>query len=483
MLVLGAMHRISSVSPIALVSALLLANACSASSDSAPASAPGATTTPPVTTAPTPPAPTPRAIPAGYAEALADTITEVDGRTGLGPDLKVDITKLQASALALLQTGGKDVDAGFNLGIKAILDAYPVGHLAIMPADTSKCGTPDLPYATTTVVGACTQPFADHAVVTIAAATNPLGLVAGDEIIGIDDKTNQAMLDAAIDRPMCTGGVPSASARRARAATSVFAGVVVGTKVMIQHLSGLTETKTVSKVSAPSSCGDPFSRGGYVAKASTRADGVGVLHIPSFEPASFDTNDPQGTIDKFEAAIKVEFDKVKSAPYLVIDVRGNGGGSTEAALAIVAGMPGARTTEIAKCQSRVPHKTTYTNDFTYTVEPSSDQFGYTGKVAILLDGNCFSATDYFARAMRMATNAILVGRPEAGAYGGTTDQFKIDKGPGVEIYPDPWRCTDADGKLLEGQTAKLDAEVDLAPPDLTQGRDTDLETAVTLLKK
>jgi C-terminal processing protease CtpA/Prc len=314
--------------------------------------------------------------------------------------------------------------------------------------------------------------------------SNPLGLVAGDEILAIDDAAGQAMLDATLARPTCgNSGIASASNRRARAGTTVFAGVKVGTKVTIKHVDGTTETKAVEQVSRPVDCRDPFGRQGkYIAKATTRPDGAAVLHIPSFYPMNFDENDPEGSVAKLQAAIKTEFDKVKSAPYLVIDVRANGGGSTPIGLAIAAGMPGATAANLAHCQSRVPYSTSYENDFDYTLEPGSE-FAYTGKVAVLSDGNAFSATDYFIHTVKRATSAIVVGRPNAGAYGGSSYEVEISDGPGVIVYPDAWRCTDPTGKPLEGQTVTPDIEQDLAPADLAQGLDSDVEAAVARLKQ
>ncbi len=466
---------------LSLVTASLLLAACASPDDAATSGGPPA----PSADAPAPdPAPTGssngRAVPPGYADALKQAIAEVDGRTGLALDFKVDTAKLEARALGLLGTGGKDADEGFDLGVRAILAAYPAGHLQIYPKDVTRCGTPELPIVNTSVVGACTQPYGDHAVVTVAGKSNPLELVAGDEILGIDDKTGPAMLDDAFARPMCRSGSPSASNRRTSSAASIFAGVQVGSKVTIKHVDGSVETKTLASLTAPASCRDPFSRGRYAAKATTQPDGTAVLHIPSFVPANADT-DP-AALDKFNATIRAEIEKVKSAPRLVIDVRGNSGGATPAGLAIAAGMPGAKLSEIAKCRSRKPHSTSWENDFVYTLDPSTAELTYSGKVAVLVDGNSFSATDYFARTMRLATSAVIIGRPNAGGYGGSTDKFQIETGPGLVVYPDPWRCTDStSGEPLEGQSVKLDVEEDLSPSDLAKGIDTDVAAAIGLL--
>lgn len=50
------------------------------------------------------PEPREREVPAGFEDALKDAIKEIDGRTGLGPDLKVDTAKLDTDVLLLLKT-------------------------------------------------------------------------------------------------------------------------------------------------------------------------------------------------------------------------------------------------------------------------------------------------------------------------------------------------------------------------------------------
>jgi C-terminal processing protease CtpA/Prc len=467
---------------VALLPLVSLSVGCSAGTDSSsspPGPAPTSTTGDPP---PPPPVTPPRDLPPGYADALAQTIDEIDSRTGLGPDFKVDVAKLKSDALALLQTGGKTADDGLWLAIRSVEAAYPAGHLQVYPSAIKTCGTAALPMQSSSFVGACTQPFADHAVVTSASPGNELGLAPGDEIVAIDGKSGAAMLDAAFAKPMCGTASPSASHRRALSATSLFAAVAVGTTVTIKHPSGATETKTVAKLGAPLSCHDPLGRhASYVAQGTIRPDGAGVLHIPSFSPASFDESNPQKSIDDFIDAIKVEFDKVKDAPELVIDVRGNPGGITLAGLAIAQGMPGAKAMKLAHCQARIAGTSDYDEDFDYELVPDT-KFAYAGKVAVLADGLSFSASDYFVRAMKLGTSTIVVGRPEAGAYGGSTDEVKITKGPGLVVYPDPWRCTDPSGAALESHSIVPDVEQDLVPADLAKGIDSDVETALATLR-
>jgi len=473
--------RLASAAVLAFLSAQVLA--CTTESGSDGKTPPG-TEPPPGEIKNPPPDPKPgREVPADWEAALKETITEVDGRTGLGPDLKVDTKKLEADALTLLRTGGANADEGFRLAVRKVLHSYPVGHLQIYPLDFKKCGTPDLPSQATSFVDACTQPFDDHAVVTVVGASNPLKLAPGDEIVEVDGKKGQAMLDATFEHPMCGTASPGAANRRALSATSLLATIHVGSTITVKHRNGAIEVKTVDKLGKAKSCSDPFGRVATTAATATmRPDGAAVLRIPSFYPRDFDEKDPQGSIDRFTNAIKAEFDKVKNAKELIIDVRANGGGATLVGLAIAGGMPGAKAMPIAHCQERVPYETTYTSDFDYDLTPST-HFAYTGKVAVLSDGLSFSATDYFIRTMRIATNAIVGGRPQAAAYGGSTGELKIEKGPGLYVVPDPWRCTEPGGKPLEGQSVKLDFEQDLAPADLDKGLDSDVEVALGILRK
>ncbi len=427
-----------------------------------------------------------RSVPPAYESLVRSALREIEGRVALAGDRHVDTRIALDRALERLAFGGRDLEEGYRLAMRSLVSAFPIGHLVVYPGSESQCGAEGLPMASSSLVDACPQPFGDHVVISMAATGNPLELERGDEIMAVDGKSGAAMLDAAFAQPMCAGGSPSLAHRRALSATSLLSAVRVGSVVSIRHANGATESKTLARLTPPRACHDPLGRDvRYAAQASLRTDGAAVIHIPSFFPPDNDAADVAGSLERFRTAIRVEFQKVQQAPWLVIDVRGNRGGYPDVSMAIAAGLPGARPLAKAiRCQSRVPFTQQYGGAIDYDFAPSNE-FEYRGKVAILSDGLSFSATDYFLRVVRLATSAIVVGRPSAGAYGGSESAVALGvaNGPGAVLFPDPWRCTDAAGQIIEGQNVRPDLEEDLLPTDLAQGVDTDVETAVRLLRR
>ena len=132
--------------------------------------------------------------------------------------------------------------------------------------------------------------------------------------------------------------------------------------------------------------------------------------------------DVNALIQQMMDAVRTEFDTVKSAPAIVWDARANYGGITPVGLAITDGMPSARATQLSYCTARIggtdPPEFDTQRYAEYQITPGG-VFAYTGKVAVIIDGLDYSAADYFALAIRSATDTKLVGSPTAGAYGGS----------------------------------------------------------------
>lgn len=388
---------------------------------------------------------------------------------------------------------GPDTDETYLTAMWRAFLAIPEGHQSMLLK--SGCGK-KLPYSQTSRFGVCVRPSEGGLVVTrVKAGTNQLGLSVGDEIVSADGLSRDAMLAASFLRPTCGSTYPSLSGQNEAAAVAFFATAPSGMSLAIKTTTG--ETRTVTVPATPDTtaldCGEVFGRTKQiVADATTLPDGTAVIRLPSFVPYDVpfpNTNDPVAIAsyrDDFIARIKTAFDTVKDAPRLVWDVRGNGGGLTLAALAIGSGMPGAQSTTTTYCTARLAGTDPVAfDDFRYAeyaLSPGGD-FLYTGKVAVLIDGLDYSASDYFAHFVRHATSATLVGAATAGAYGGSSGSFDITSAtPALTFYYDTNRCVSgADDLPLEGQGVEPHLTVRYDPIDLAEGRDTVLEAAIAAL--
>jgi C-terminal processing protease CtpA/Prc len=159
---------------------------------------------------------------------------------------------------------------------------------------------------------------------------------------------------------------------------------------------------------------------------------------------------------------------------------------TQVGLDILSGFPGADATELSYCQQRIPNSAppdVYPTQYAiYALAPDGGTFPYAGKVAVLIDGIDYSASDYFARGAKLRTQAVLVGAATAGAFGATTGNRTFNGPPRFEVLVDANRCFDAQtNQPLEGDHTVPQLAVDYDPNDLAAGRDTVLEAAVQQL--
>lgn len=422
------------------------------------------------------------ALSARQLEHSADLQTFVDrlaSTSGSFLDLGRDPADILARARATLAAGDDD-DRAYYRATRRALTLFEDGHVDLF--SPTKCGTPELPELFTSLVGACTQPYQDHAVVSFVGSDNPLGLAPGDRIVGVDGKAGQAMMDAAFLHGFCGVGSSSTENRRFAAGTSLLATVHTGSTVTITHVDGTTEEKSVSRLAAPLACRYPHAGAhAYPAKATRRSDGVAVIEIPTFLlPTS-----PALTEEQLAQKIGEVVDSVKDAPGVVWDLRGNPGGATLVALSIVSGMPGFRPGLLARCATRkagsVPFAAVPGSQFPFQVQKSA-AFATNGKVAVVIDGLTTSAGDYFALAAKTMTDVKLVGAPSAGAFGGVGQGYEFGKLAPLRFLADEQRCTGSHGELIERTGVAVDTPIELAPEDLARGRDTVLEAAAALLR-
>lgn len=295
--------------------------------------------------------------------------------------------------------------------------------------------------------------------------------------------------------PICGSSVPSLSARTERAAASLFGVVEPGMMLTVRAPDGSTRTVKAPARDAESEwCSSPF--GGFEdfeAKVTTRPDGIAVVRMPGFLASSHPLPSPltqsayNTWIAEYVERLRVAIEPVKNAPGIVWDARANTGGSSEVALAIVAGFAGAHSGVVSRGMKRVPgsvpfaYQPTPIASFSFAVT-AGGPLATTGKVAVLVDGLTYSAGDFFAYGARHFSNALVVGRPSAGAYGyGGNAATEVTGPPGFTFTVDGMKSVDASGAALDGQSITPDLVVEYDPADLAKDVDTVLEAAVKKL--
>jgi carboxyl-terminal processing protease len=191
-------------------------------------------------------------------------------------------------------------------------------------------------------------------------------------------------------------------------------------------------------------------------------------------------------------ALELVRGEYKDAEALVVDVRSNGGGSTPSELtralmdrayrwwteSTPASLPYFR---LRAGEGKWEYQPFGHPDFVWrggTSEPAAD--GYRGRLAILVDGGCFSSCEDFSMPFKDNGRAILVGETTGGSTG---QPYFLDLGDGMAAVVGAKRAAFPDGSRFEGVGIRPDAEVTPTIEDLRAGRDAVLDEARRLLSQ
>ncbi|MGA8730857.1 MAG: S41 family peptidase [Terracidiphilus sp.] len=176
----------------------------------------------------------------------------------------------------------------------------------------------------------------------------------------------------------------------------------------------------------------------------------------------------------------------RQAKVLIVDVRGEPGGSTPTDLAsFLMDRPSQFWTEstpvampyfrFRASQGKWEYQPFVRPSLVWsspTASPAKDVF--MGKLAILTDAGCYSACEDFVMPFKMNHRALIVGETTGGSTGNAD---MIDLGQGMMIMVGVQRVSFPDGTQFEGVGIKPDVEVTPTVEDLRAGKDTVLEVA------
>ena len=158
------------------------------------------------------------------------------------------------------------------------------------------------------------------------------------------------------------------------------------------------------------------------------------------------------------------------APGLIIDLRGNPGGMRDAARA------GARSLVRDRCQCATLRSRDGTRGV--VLDPASE--GYGGPVVVLIDVMSKSSSEFFAACTQAIGRSVVIGGRSPGSVG-PAGLLPLPNGATL-IYPTAQETT-LDGTILEDHGVIPDIEVPLDRALLLQGRDTQLEAAISHIER
>lgn len=181
-------------------------------------------------------------------------------------------------------------------------------------------------------------------------------------------------------------------------------------------------------------------------------DSIGLLKINTMM---------NGVMESFEK----DYPKVRHLPYLIVDVRRNGGGNSNNGRDL--------------CRYLIRKEQPHCLDHDPMI-PKED--AYQGKVILLTSTFTFSAAESFVLDMKESGNALLIGEPTGGDTGNNPQVFKSSHGTCFRISTAPPDVS-SKGFPLEGIGIEPDYIVKQTVSDYMEGRDTQLEFALDCIRQ
>jgi hypothetical protein len=193
---------------------------------------------------------------------------------------------------------------------------------------------------------------------------------------------------------------------------------------------------------------------------SARIGGIPYIAIGSWNSAQFAVSDLDAVLEPF-----------RSDSVLIVDVRMNGGGNDQLALAFA---------------GRFVETPTMSEQYRYRTGPGYNDLGrlssrivtprgpwtFRGRVYVLIGRSVFSSNESFVAAMRVAPRTSLVGDTTGG---GTANPEEVAYAPGWTVSVSRWYATLPDGQPIEGRGIAPDVYV-----PMTSGSSGDPIIAATL---
>lgn len=196
------------------------------------------------------------------------------------------------------------------------------------------------------------------------------------------------------------------------------------------------------------------------------------IRIPSFEDPTYE--------DAAVAAVKAHL----KAKAIIVDVRGNGGGSTPAKLQSVlmdrAYQGWSETTPVRMGVLELYQDVGLHPELRWSAPVMTPaEIHYDGRVLILTDVRCFSACEDFVEPFKINHRATILGEHTAGSTG---QPYSKNLGNGFSFRVGAKREYFPDGAEFEGIGVMPDMAVEPTPADLRAGRDPVLALAKSLIQ-
>lgn len=315
----------------------------------------------------------------------------------------------------------------------------------------------------------------------------------GDEILSVNGVSLSNRFQVALARS--TGSTPAGRASRALA--TMRRGADQQLSIKAARADGSIFTCEMGALLREESAEEPI-------RWKKLEGDVGCLRLPSFvqdmkvweeggrTPASL-----QSALEAKKTSLRKAFTELKDTRALILDLRGNGGGSDALGhflayfLCDTAAHPVYYTLGMRMSEDllALPQYAAYKNApasarnqrTPIQLLPEKGVWKYRGKLAVLMDEECFSACDCFLNYISVAApKTMFVGRPNGAGVGAPRPLVTLPHSKMVVTFciMQVWNIND---QLIESRPLKPTVPVKWTPEDLRKGRDPDMEAALHYL--
>jgi len=235
-------------------------------------------------------------------------------------------------------------------------------------------------------------------------------------------------------------------------------------------------------------------------------DNIGYLRLPSFrqdtriwEAGGRGPEALQAALEAKKRALRQAFSELKGTPALILDLRGNGGGSDALGHFLAHCLCDTQAHPIYySLWTRESEDLRTLPDFAYRANmpasasqersriqllPEKSVERYQGKLAVLMDEGCFSACDCFLSYLSIAApKTLFVGRPNGAGAGAPRPVVTLPQSKMVVTFcvMQVWGLNE---QLIESRPLKPSVPVQWTVEDLSRRRDPDLEAALKSLRE
>ena len=199
------------------------------------------------------------------------------------------------------------------------------------------------------------------------------------------------------------------------------------------------------------------------------SDAIGYLHI-----ASFSIRNSSAWVEAIDPIVNDFFDHKG----LIVDVRGNNGGSSRNVDAIVGRFADQKRVSALVQRRDGSRHSDFDRIIKKYIEPAGDK-QFTKPIIVLTDRQVISSGEYFVLAMKRFPYVRTVGDTTFGGQGSPTRK-KLPNGWEYKVSTGKW--SSADNVLYEDIGVSPDIHVAVSPSDSRMARDPVIETAIQLLK-